>query len=314
MKVLISGSTGLVGSALVEALQTDGHEVVRLVRREPEQPREATVGWDPAAGAIDSETLAATGRLDAVVHLAGESIAGGRWTAARKARIRDSRVDGTGLLARSLAELADPPRVLVSASAIGWYGDRGEEWMDESQPPGSSFLCGVCRDWEAAAEPARTAGIRVVHPRIGVVLSSRGGALQKMLLPFKLGLGGRVGSGAQHWSWITIDDVVAAIRHAIANDNVEGPVNTVAPTPATNAEFTTALGRVLGRPTILPMPAFAARLLLGEMADELLLSSTRVRPGVLDDTGFAFAYPNLEKALRHVLKSPAGRETTVPVP
>lgn len=291
---------------MVEALRIDGDEVVRLVRREPEQPREAIVGWDPAAGVIDSETLASTGRLDAVVHLAGESIAGGRWTAARKARIRDSRVDGTGLLAHSLAELADPPRVLISVSAIGWYGDRGEEWLDESQPAGSSFLCGVCRDWETAAEPARTAGIRVVHPRIGVVLSSRGGALQKMLLPFKLGLGGRVGSGSQHWSWIAIDDVVAAIRHAITSDNVEGPVNTVAPTPATNAEFTTALGRVLGRPTILPMPAFAARLLLGEMADELLLSSTRVRPGTLTDTGFTFAYPDLEQALRHVLASPAG--------
>jgi uncharacterized protein (TIGR01777 family) len=261
-------------------------------------PGERAVSWDPAAGAIDSTGLVG---VDAVVHLAGESIAGGRWTEARKRRIRDSRVSSTRLLARALAQLASPPRVLVAASATGYYGDRGAEVLREESAPGAGFLAGVCREWEAAAEPAARHGIRVVHLRIGLVLSRDGGALASLLTPFRLGAGGPVGSGAQYWSWITLDDLLGAILHALTTEALAGPVNAVAPNPVTNREFAKTLGRVLRRPALLPLPAFAARLVLGEMADALLLASARVVPARLQATGYAFRAPTLEGALRHEL-------------
>ena len=296
MNILVTGSTGLVGSAVVPFLTTGGHRVLRLVRAAPRNADE--IAWNPTAGTIDADKLEG---VDAVVHLAGDNIAHGRWTAAKKARIRDSRVSGTHLLSAALAKLNRKPRVLVSASAIGFYGERGDETMTESSPPGTSFLCQVCRDWEAATEPAKQAGIRVVNLRIGVVLTPRGGALAKMLTPFKLCAGGVVGSGRQYWSWIALDDVVGAIHHAITHDQLTGPVNAVAPETLTNAAFTKILGRVLHRPTIAPLPAFVVTLMLGEMGEELLLGSTRVVPNRLQETGYQFRCPTLEGALRHVL-------------
>lgn len=295
MKTFVTGASGLIGSALVPALEAAGHEVVRMIRRPPAQPDE--VEWRPDAPTFDRSVLEGAG---AVVHLAGENIAG-RWTAAKKQQIRDSRVDGTRVLAGAFAGLERPPAVFVGASAVGYYGDRGDELLDEESPPGEGFLPEVCQGWEAAADPLREAGVRVAHLRIGVVLSRQGGALGKMLLPFKLGAGGVVGSGRQYWSWVAIDDVVAAVLHVLANDQLRGPVNGVAPNPATNREFTKTLGRVLRRPTVFPMPAFAARLALGEMADALLLASARVVPRRLQASGYAFRYPDLESALRHVL-------------
>jgi hypothetical protein len=244
------------------------------------------------------------------VHLAGENIAARRWSAKQKARIRDSRVVGTRLLCHALATAAAPPQFVICASAIGYYGDRVDEWLTEDSSPGTSFLCQVCRDWEAAADPARAAGIRVVHLRLGVILSANGGALAKMLLPFQLGVGGIVGNGRQFYSWIAIDDVVEAIQHAIGQPELRGPVNTVAPNPVTNDEFTKTLGRVLRRPTIFPMPAFAARLAFGEMADELLLASARVSPQLLIDSGYEFRFPLLESTFRHVLGRHSGPGAT----
>lgn len=296
MNVLLTGSSGLIGSALTPALAADGHQVRRLRRAAASGPDETS--WNPADGTFAPGALDG---IDAVVHLAGESIASGRWTAARKARIRDSRVDDTRRLAEALAALDTPPRVLVAASAIGFYGDRGDELLDETAAPGSGFLPEVSRAWEAAAAPARDAGIRLVHLRIGIVLSPEGGALGQMLLPFKLGVGGVLGSGDQYMSWIAIDDVVGIARHALTDDALSGPVNAVAPRAATNREFTRALGTVLRRPTILPAPAFALRIALGEMADALLLASTRVEPAALRNTAFEFQHPELDGALRHVL-------------
>lgn len=302
MKILVSGSTGLVGTSLVARLRAEHHEVVGLVRRVPANDDEAVVAWDPSNGTIEPGELEG---FDAVIHLAGENIAARRWSTKQKARIRDSRVEGTSLLARTLAGLESPPATMICASAIGWYGDAGDEWQDESQPPGTGFLPDVCRDWEAAADPAREAGLRVVHARIGVVLAREGGALKAMLLPFRLGLGGRVGSGQQYWSWIALDDLVAALKHLVETDSLQGPVNLVAPAPATNREFTRTLGRVLGRPTIFPMPGVMARLLLGEMANELMLTGARIRSTLLAESGFDFRCPDLESALRHVLDRPA---------
>lgn len=293
--VAITGATGLVGTALVKDLETSGQRPLRLVRGRSRASNDETA-WDPAHGFAEPDRV---NGLQAVVHLAGESIASGRWTEAKKRRIRDSRVVGTTTLCRALTALPGPPRVLVCASAIGFYGDRGDEILDESSSPGTGFLPDVCREWEAATEIAAGAGIRVVNARLGVVLSRRGGALKSMLLPFQLGAGGRVGSGRQYWSWIDLDDVVAAIRHSIESDGVYGPVNLVSPHPATNAEFTKVFGKVLRRPTIFPMPAFAARLALGQMANDLLLASARVIPRKLQETGFEFRFTDLAAALRH---------------
>lgn len=297
MRVLITGSSGLVGSNLIPLLTTGGHEVARLVRSDAGGAADRIL-WKPNDGEIDRDALEG---FDAVVHLAGANIGDKRWSAERKAQIRNSRVDGTKLLAEALAGLSSPPKVLVCASAIGYYGDRGDEELDEQSAAGEGFLADVCRDWETAANPARDKGIRVVHTRFGVILTPEGGALKKMLLPFKLGAGGVIGSGKQYWSWVAIDDVIGSILHALTNDAVSGPVNVTAPNPATNREFTKALGRVLSRPTIFPMPAFAARLALGEMANELLLASARVLPKKLLDTGYEFRHAELEAALRHVL-------------
>lgn len=298
MNILVSGSSGFIGSALVAALRAGDQRVVRLVR--PQSKAEGpVVRWDPDTGTIDRAGLEG---IEAVIHLAGASIAE-RWTPEHKARIRESRVRGTRLLSEALAEQARPPRVLICASAIGYYGDRGDEWLTEESPPGAGFLADVCQQWEAAAEPARRRGIRVVNLRIGIVLGRQGGALARVLLPFRLGLGGTIGCGRQYWSWIAVDDLVSAFLHAVVTDSLNGPVNAVSPMPVTNREFTRTLGRVLARPTIFPLPAPVARLLLGEMADALLLASARVRPVRLLESGFQFRYPDLESALRHLLKA-----------
>jgi hypothetical protein len=296
MRVLITGATGLIGNALTAALNADGHVVVRLVRRRKREPSD--ILWDPAAGTISVSELE---DFDAVVHLAGESIAS-RWTAKRKERILRSRVDGTRLLAESLARVKQAPRVLVSASAIGYYGDRGSETVSETSPPGSGFLAEVCQAWESATQRATENGIRVVNVRTGVVLSTRGGALKKMLLPFRLGVGGKVGSGEQYMSWISLADQIRTLIHAIRTDSLRGPINAVAPAPVTNAAFTKALGRALHRPTVLPMPAFAARLVFGEMADALLLASTRVIPQRLLASGFFFKDREIEPTLARIVK------------
>jgi len=297
MKVLVSGASGLIGSALVPLLATGGHVVIRLVRLPP-KPGAVEIHWDPASGIRDPAQLEG---LDAVVHLAGENIAAGRWTEERKVKIRESRVQGTRTLCEALARLSQPPKVLLSASAIGYYGDRGDEVLHEESPPGRGFLPEVCKAWEEAAAPAAQKGIRVVFPRIGIVLSPAGGALAKMLLPFKLGAGGVIGSGKQYMSWIALDDVVGALYHALMTDALRGPVNLVAPHPVTNSEFTRTLGQVLHRPTLLPVPAFAARLAFGEMADDLLLASARIEPKRLLATQYSFRCPELAGALRHVL-------------
>ena len=288
MKIAVTGSTGLVGSALVPFFKEAGHEVFSLLR---------PTHWNPETGFIDP---AAFDGVEGVIHLAGENIASGRWTASKKARIRDSRVKGTKLISDSLAKLDKPPKVLVSLSAVGYYGNRADEVLREESGPGRGFLADVCRQWEAATDSATRKGIRVVHPRTGLVLSRKGGALEKIILPFKFGVGGKIGSGKQYWSWITLDDLCAAILHCIQAGGLHGPVNTVSPMPVTNLEFTRILGRVLSRPTIFPLPAFAARIALGEMADELLLASTRVEPAKLVASRFGFRHKDLETALRHL--------------
>lgn len=298
LSVLVSGSSGMVGSALTPFLATGGHRVGRLVRRASGPPGEGDVAWSPSRDEIDAARLEG---FDAVVHLAGENIATGRWTRAKKHRIRDSRVEGTRLLCHALAEAKQPPKVLVCASAIGYYGDRGGELLDEQSPRGEGFLPEVCREWEEATRPAAEAGVRVVNLRIGVVLSPKGGALAKMLMPFRLGAGGPVGNGRQFWSWISIDDLVGAIHHALLTDSLHGPVNAVAPRPVTNLELTRALARVLRRPAMLPLPRPAARLALGEMANALLLSSARVVPRKLEASGYHFRHAELEPTLRHLL-------------
>jgi len=293
MKILVSGSHGLVGKALIRSLTSDGHEIVRLVRGKPSGATE--IEWHPNQEKLDAASLEG---LDAVVHLAGESIASGRWTDEKKRAIRDSRVKGTALLSDALARLSRPPSVFVSASAIGYYGNRGDELLTEKSAPGDDFLANVCVEWENATIPTIEKGIRTVHARFGIILDAKEGALGKMLTPFRMGIGGRIGDGKQWMSWIDIDDVVNGLRSLIAG-SVTGPVNFVAPNPVTNAEFTKTLGRVLSKPTLFPVPAFAARLAFGEMGDALLLSSARVKPGVLQH----FAYPTLESALRHLLNA-----------
>jgi len=297
MKVIVSGSTGLIGRPLVASLRAEGHDIVRLVRRDPQGAGE--VQWNPATGTIDAAGLVGA---NLVFHLAGAGIGDQRWTESYKQEILDSRVLGTGLLASALAELDPKPSVMVSASAIGWYGDRGDEILDESAPQGTGFLADVVAAWEAAAQPAADAGIRVVHPRTGIVLSKDGGALQRLLLPFRLGAGGRTGPGSQWWSWITLNDEVRALTHLASSSVLAGPVNLTAPSPVTNQDFVDALGSVLRRPTVLPTPSLALKAYLGsELAEALLFQSQRVVPARLLEDGFTFDSPNLEEALRSAI-------------
>jgi hypothetical protein len=299
MKIAVAGATGFIGQALVAHLGATGHRVVRLVRRGADASR-GDVTWDPSKGVLDP---AALDGVQAVVNLAGEPVAE-RWTADRKRRIKSSRVEGTTLIAKTLVGLARPPRVLVNASAIGIYGDRGDEVLDESAKPGTGFLADVAQAWEASAAPAVERGIRTVLARFGIVLGAAGGALEKMLPPFKLGAGGRLGSGKQWMSWVTLDDVVAAIDYAITSDRVSGPVNVVAPNPVTNADFTHELGHALHRPAVATVPAFALRFAYGEMGEAVLLASQRVIPAALQRAGFLFKHTILGDALKQI---PLGR-------
>lgn len=311
LRIAVTGSSGLVGGNLVPFLTTGGHQVVRLVRGNPvhgnavrggpapgSTGRSDTSPWQPEVGLLSPEAL---GPLDAVVHLAGENIAGGRWTAARKQRIRASRIDGTRNLIRSLGQMENPPKTLVCASAIGYYGSRGDELLDEASASGEGFLAEICRDWEEAAGEAAAHGMRVVMLRFGVILTPAGGALAKMLPPFRFGVGGRLGDGRQYMSWVSIDDAVGAIHQALLDGRLSGAVNVVSPKPATNGEFTKALGRVLRRPTLFRVPEFGARTAFGEMADEMLLSSARVRPHRLEEVGFAFGDTDLDRTLARLL-------------
>jgi uncharacterized protein (TIGR01777 family) len=300
MLVAVTGASGLIGSALTRRLEAEGHQVLRLTRSGPTGPGQ--VRWDPAAGRLDPDALA---KADAVVHLAGAGIGDRlRWTPRVKREILRSRVEGTGLVARTMADLAQGdggPRVLVCASGAHYYGDRGDEVLTEASGAGEGFLAGVVRRWEAAADPARAAGLRVVHLRTTPVQDASGAGLQKQALLFRLGLGGRFGSGRQWLSWISLDDIAGAYLHALTRDDLDGPVNAAAPNPVTNAEFTATLARVLHRPAVLHVPAFAPRLVLGEFADEMLFASIRVEPARLLETGYRFRFPELETALRHTL-------------
>ena len=297
MDVAISGASGLIGTALTASLRADGHRVLRLTRGGI--TGDDVSGWDPEAGRIDAPALEG---IDAIVHLAGEGIGEQRWTDEQKRRIRDSRVRGTAVLAAAVASRERKPNVFVSASAIGYYGNRGDEVLTEQSAPADDFLAEVCVAWEAETRPASEAGVRTVILRNGIVLDAHGGALAKMLLPFKLGIGGRQGSGKQWMSWITLADEVGAIRHAIDHDSVRGPVNMVAPNPVTNAEFARTLGHVLHRPTVLPTPMLPVKLRFGgELVDALLLGSQRVAPAQLQVTGYEFGSPTLEPGLRQVL-------------
>lgn len=293
LTVAITGSSGFVGSPLRGFLTTGGHSVVSLVRRKPD-PARGEIAWDPMEGRIDRESLEG---VDAVVHLAGENLAGGRWTPAKKKAIRRSRVVGTRVLVDALNGLRRPPRVLVSASATGFYGNRGAERITEASPPGRGFLPGVCREWEAEAAKAKRSGIRVVALRTGLALSPAGGALGSMLLPFKLGVGGRLGTGRQFVSWIDHDDLLGLVLHAVTTPSLRGPVNAVAPHPVSNATFATALGRALGRPTLVPVPSLAVKAMFGEMGVALLLQGARVLPEAAQESGFRFAFEGIEESL-----------------
>jgi len=306
LRVAVAGSSGLIGSALCDRLTMAGHSVIRLVRRTP-QAGTNEVHWDPRAGQIDSGGLLG---IDAVINLAGENIAG-RWTAARKRAIRDSRIKGTRLLSAALAGLDSPPAVLINASATGFYGDRGADMLVEHEPAGTGFLAELCREWEAATEPAQRAGLRVAHPRLGVVLDPLGGALRQLIPLFERGLGGVLGSGEQYLPWITLSDAIEALLHLLRRDELRGAVNVTAPEPVTNRQFTHVLAEVLGRRVGLTAPAFALRLLLGEMADQTLLSGQRAIPARLIDSGFVFRWPKLEPALLAML-SPVDLSGVVP--
>ena len=297
MHVLVTGSTGFIGSALVSYLIEQGCSVTRLVRRRVTED-DSDVEWDPGAGTIDAKRLAG---VDAVVHLAGESIYARRWTARRKAIIRDSRVEGTRLLSQTLAGLDPPPRVLACASGLGYYGDRGDETLREDSGPGSDFLAEATRQWEEATEAATQSGVRVVNLRFGLVFSPTGGALPKMMTPFKLGVGGRLGGGRQYVSWISLDDAMRAIHHALTTETLKGPVNVSAPGAVTNATLAKAIGNALSRPALIPVPGFALRLGLGELA-ETVLSSNRLEPAKLLESGFVFDHPDLPGALRSMLR------------
>jgi hypothetical protein len=295
MRVLIAGASGLVGTALVPTLETEGAEVTRLVRT---SARTGEIEWHPNDDQLDPSQLEG---FDAVIHLGGENIAAGRWTDDQKRKIRDSRVNGTHLLSEAIAKLSKRPKVFVCASATGIYGDRGDEVLDDQSESGGGFLAGVCREWEQATAPAMQAGVRTVNLRFGPILAREGGMLAKLLTPFKMGMGGKVGSGKQYISWVSIDDAIGAVKVALFDESIRGPLNVVSPNPVTNEVFTKALGHILNRPTALAMPAFAARLAFGEMADEMLLVSQRVIPKRLSDAGYEFQQPELEGALRHHL-------------
>jgi len=306
MKIAVTGSTGLVGSSLVPFLTTQGHSVKRFVRAasnsSPTAPGESAV-WNPATGALDVADLEG---CEAVVHLAGENIGSSRWNDEKKKQMRDSRINSTKLLVERMSQMKEPPKVFLCASAIGYYGDSGDTILSEKSEKGKGYLADLCDEWEQTAKVAQKAGIRVVNYRLGVILSPKSGALQKMLLPFQMGGGGLIGSGKQYFSWIAIDDVIGSILHCLLTPSLSGPVNAVAPNTVSNEEYTHALGSVLQRPTILPMPAFAARMAFGEFADECLLASQRVVPDLLNQTAYQFRYRNIEPALRHLL----GKEAT----
>jgi uncharacterized protein (TIGR01777 family) len=304
MRILVSGSTGFLGTALVETLQREGHAVARLVRPGTSQKRASsagaqTVAWDPVAGHFDA---AAAEGADALIHLAGASIAGGRWNAKRKELLRTSRIDATRHLIASLAKLQHPPRVIVGASAIGYYGSRGDETLTEASAPGNDFLAGTCREWEAEEARGAQFGARVVHLRFGIILAAHGGALPQMALPFKLGAGGRLGDGRQWMSWLTLGEAVRIVRFALATSTLAGPVNAVTPNPVRNSEFTKVLAKALHRPALFPAPALALRLAVGEMADALLLGSQKVMPSKLTEAGYIFGQPDLAGALADVFR------------
>ncbi len=294
-RILVSGASGPIGAALVPSLKATGAAVTRLLRKAARGPDE--IMWDPARP-LSPDSVSG---FDAVIHLAGESIVG-RWTAAKKRRILESRVLGTSHLAEAVAKAPQPPRVFISASAVGFYGSRGDEILREDSPSGEGFAAEICRQWEAAAQPAVQAGIRTAQMRIGVVMSADGGALPEMLTPFRMGLGGRLGSGRQWWTWVSARDVAGAIQHVLNHESLSGPINTVAPNPVTNAEFTHILASVLKRPAIFPMPAFAVRLIFGEMGEELFLGSQRVEPARLLASGYQFQHPDLKNTLKEILE------------
>ncbi len=299
MKILITGASGLVGGKLIPVLQAKGHEIFKLSRSKAKNPNE--IQWDAFEGFADEEFLKLE-NLDAVVHLAGDNVAGGNWSDEKKKSIKDSRVKGTRTLVDALKRTENPPKIFVSASATGFYGNRGNEILTEESTKGEGFLPDVCSEWENEASKAEDFGARVVLLRIGIVLSKDGGALEKMLTPFKFGVGGTVGSGEQFMSWIAIDDLISIIVFALENENLNGAVNTVAPNPVTNETFTNTFGKVLNRPTFIPVPAFGIKLLFGEMGETLLLEGCRVVPEKLQSAGFEFEFPDLENALKHVLK------------
>lgn len=300
MRTLITGASGLIGTALQRSLKAKGHEPLLASRDEPKSGED--IQWDPETGFAEPERLEG---LDAVVHLAGESISAIRWTDEKKKAIRDSRVQGTRSVVAAISKLKDKPKVMVAASAVGYYGERGDEELTESSAAGDGFLAEVARDWEAEARRAEDAGVRTVLLRTGIVLSKDGGALATMLLPFKLGVGGTVGSGKQWMSWIALDDHISVINFAIENENLRGAVNSTSPNPVTNEEFTKAMGEVLYRPTFLPLPEFVVSMALGEMGDALLLTSTKVLPKRLEAAGFEFKYPDIKSALEHAVSEPA---------
>lgn len=303
MKIIVTGSTGLIGSALVPFLKQQGHVIKRLIREKKGNEGEEVGFWDPDRQILDSTQLEG---YDAIINLSGENISKGRWTDSKKERILASRVNATRLLASTIANMSIPPFLFISSSAIGFYGNRGNEDLNEKSSKGEGFLADVCQKWEKAADKAIQKGIRVVFLRSGMILSEKGGALKMMLTPFKIGLGGRIGSGDQYISWISLEDILNIIQFTLNQKSLSGPINAVSPNPVINKEFTKILGRLLHRPTFFPIPAFAARLVFGQMADELFLASTKVYPACLLTEGYQYSFPILEEAFKHHLRIPRG--------